>query len=551
MTNDLSHATVDILIVGAGLAGLRALYSMREAGFSVAVLEASDDLGGVWHHNRYPGARCDVESYDYSYMFSPELEQEWRWSERYATQPEVLSYIRHVADRFDLRPAIQFNTRMARAEFNESSNRWSVTTEDGRTWDADTLIMAVGQLSTTKQPTLPGQESFTGAIYHSAAWPREGVDLAGKRVGIIGTGSSGVQMTPLIAAEAAYLTLFQRSANFSIPAANAPISAEEDAAIKADYRARRTRALNSPSGLGFVPNGASALEASADERQAVYEAAWVRLGFGFALAYKDILLDEASNETAATFIRDKIAAQVKDPSTRELLTPRGFPFGAKRPSVDSNYFATFNRDNVALVDIKADPIEALTPTGLSTGNAHYPLDVLIYATGFDAFTGSLLRPDIIGRDGLSLRDKWSAGPATYLGLGVSGFPNMFVLVGPGSPSLLSNVILSIEQQVDWLTQMLVHAKTLGAARIEASPDAEARWVDHVNERAQETLYPRAASYYVGAEIEGKPRVFMPYSGGVRGYRRELERVAANGYADFGIPSKASAGGGTPGGIQNN
>jgi len=536
MSNEQTHTTVDTLIVGAGLAGLRALYAMREAGFTVALIEASDDLGGVWHHNRYPGARCDVESYDYSYMFSPELEQEWRWSERYATQPEVLSYIRHVADRFDLRPAIQFNTRMARAEIDETSNRWTVTAEDGRTWDAQNLILAVGQLSTTKQPKLPGQESFAGAIYHSAAWPREGVDLAGKRVGIIGTGSSGVQMTPLIAAEAAHLTVFQRSANFSIPAANAPISDQEDAAIKADYRARRTRALNSPSGLGFVPNGASALDASEDERQAVYEAAWVRLGFGFALAYKDILLSEASNETAAAFIRSKIAEQVEDPATRDLLTPHGFPFGAKRPSVDSNYFATFNRDNVTLVNIKADPIEVLTATGLRTRNADYPLDVLIYATGFDAFTGSLLRPEIIGRNGQSLRDKWSAGPVTYLGLGVSGFPNMFVLVGPGSPSLLSNVILSIEQQVDWLIQMLVHAQTKGAVRIEVSPEAEARWVEHVNERAQETLYPKAASYYVGAEVEGKPRVFMPYSGGVRGYRRELERVAASGYADFGLPS---------------
>lgn len=534
MSDSQSNVTVDVVIVGAGLAGLRALYSMREAGFAVAVLEASDDVGGVWHHNRYPGARCDVESYDYSYMFSPELEQEWRWSERYATQPEVLSYIQHAAERFVLRPNIAFDTRMARAEFNEASGRWTIIAEDGRQWDARYLIMAVGQLSTTKQPAFPGQESFTGAIYHSAAWPRERIDLAGKRVGIIGTGSSGVQMTPLIAAEAAHLTVFQRSANFSIPAANAPISAEEDASIKADYRARRTRALNSPSGLGFVPNGASALDASEAERRTVYEAAWVRLGFGFALAYKDILLSEASNETAAAFIRSKIAEQVADPAVRDLLTPRGFPFGAKRPSVDSNYFATFNRDNVSLIDIKADPIEAITPTGLRTRDVHYPLDILIFATGFDAFTGSLLRPDIIGRNGLSLGEKWSAGPATYLGLGVSGFPNMFILVGPGSPSLLSNVILSIEQQADWLQQLLVHARDQGQPMIEARPEAEARWVKHVNERAQETLYPKAASYYVGAEIEGKPRVFMPYSGGVRGYRRELERSAAGGYVDFGL-----------------
>ena len=523
---------IDVLVIGAGLGGLRALHTLRGSGLSVAVLEASDDLGGVWHHNRYPGARCDVESYDYSYMFSPELEQEWRWSERYATQPEVLSYIHHVAERFDLRRDIIFNTRMERADFDEETNRWRVTGQGGREWEARYLILAVGQLSTTKQPHYPGQETFKGAIYHSALWPHDAESFAGKRVGIIGTGSSGVQMTPVIAAQADHLTVFQRSANFSIPAANAPVSDDEDRAVKADYRARRVRALNSPSGLGFVPNGASASDASPEERSAVYEAAWDRLGFGFALAYKDILLDEASNETAAAFIRAKIAAQVADPATRALLTPHGFPFGTKRPSVDSHYFATFNRENVTLVNIKASPIEAITEAGIRTRDATYPLDIIIYATGFDAFTGSLLRPDIIGRGGLSLRDKWAAGPVTYLGLGVCGFPNMFVLVGPGSPSLLSNVILSIEQQVDWLAQLIHHAEAGGSAAIEVTPEAERGWVEHVNQRAQETLYPRAASYYTGAEIAGKPRVFMPYSGGVRGYRRELERVAAAGYDGF-------------------
>ncbi len=522
----------DVVIVGAGLGGLRALYSLRLLGLSVAVIEASDDVGGVWHHNRYPGARCDVESYDYSYMFSPELEREWRWSERYATQPEVLSYIHHVAERFDLRRNIAFNTRMERAEFNETSNRWSVTAHDGQEWDAQYLILAVGQLSTTKQPNYPGQETFRGDIYHSATWPREPVSFAGKRVGIIGTGSSGVQMTPVIAAQADHLTVFQRSANFSIPAANSPVSDEEDRAVKADYAARRVRALNSPSGLGFVPNGVSALDATPQERDTVYEAAWSRLGFGFALAYKDLLLDEASNETAAEFIRQKIAEQVKDPATRKLLTPEGFPFGTKRPSVDSNYFATFNRDNVTLVDIKSSPIKDIIPNGLRTSEQEYPLDIIIYATGFDAFTGSLLRPEIKGRNGVTLREKWAAGPHNYLGLGVSGFPNMFVLVGPGSPSLLSNVILSIEQQVDWLSDLIGFANKKGSVVIETTHEAELEWVEHVNARAQETLYPKAASYYTGAEIEGKPRVFMPYSGGVRGYRRILERVAADEYQGF-------------------
>ena len=525
---------VDVIVVGAGFGGMRALHSLREIGLSVTVLEASDDVGGVWHCNRYPGARCDVESYDYSYMFSPELEQEWRWTERYATQPEVLRYAHHVADRFDLRRDIAFNTRMARATFDEASERWQVVADDGREWSAQYLILAVGQLSTTKRPLFAGQDDFKGDIYHSAEWPRSPITFAGKRVGIIGTGSSGVQMTPVIAQEAAHLTVFQRSANFSIPAANAPISDDEDRAVKAGYRERRQNALNSPSGLGFVPNGASALDASPEDRQAIYEAAWNRLGFGFALAYKDILLDQASNDTAADFVRAKIAAQVDDPATRDLLTPQGFPFGTKRPSVDSNYFATFNRDNVSLVDIKATPIEAITPDGLRTSDADYPLDVIILATGFDAFTGSLLKPDITGRGGVTLSEKWAAGPVTYLGLSVTDFPNMFVVVGPGSPSLLSNVILSIEQQVDWLTGLLRHAKDHAITTIEASPESESEWVEHVNARAQETLYPKAASYYMGAEIAGKPKVFMPYSGGVRGYRRILEKVASDGYSGFAL-----------------
>ena len=532
--------TVDALIVGAGLGGLRALHALRGAGFTATVIEASDDVGGVWHHNRYPGARCDVESYDYSYMFSPELEQDWRWSERYATQPEVLRYIHHVADRFDLRRDIVLDTRVTNAVWDDSAAHWLVTVGDGRQWQAHYLLLAVGQLSTTKRPLFPGQDSFAGEIFHSAEWPRHAVSFAGKRVGIIGTGSSGVQMTPVIAAQAAHLTVFQRSANFSIPAANAPVSDAEDREVKAHYRDRRQAALDSPSGLGFVPNGASALDATPEEREVIYEAAWARLGFGFALAYKDILLDAASNETAASFVRAKIAAQVDDPAVRDLLTPQGFPFGTKRPSVDSNYFATFNRANVSLVDIKADPIEAIVADGIRTRDTHYPLDIILLATGFDAFTGSLLKPEIVGRGGVTLRQKWADGPVSYLGLSVSGFPNMFIIVGPGSPSLLSNVILSIEQQVDWLTQLIVHARDAAITTIEATPEAERNWVAHVNARAQETLYPQTASYYMGAEIAGKPQVFMPYSGGVRGYRRILEAAARDGYSALRMQTRALA-----------
>jgi cation diffusion facilitator CzcD-associated flavoprotein CzcO len=518
---------VDVLVIGAGFAGLRTLHTMRGLGHSVAVLEAGDGIGGVWFWNRYPGARCDVESYDYSYGFSDELQQEWRWSERYATQPEILRYVEHVVERFDLRRDVHLNQRMTRAEFDGA--RWQVSTESGDSWSGQYLVMAVGNLSTTKAPEFPGQSEFTGRILHTATWPREGVDLAGKRVGVIGTGSSGMQMTPVVAKEAAHLTVFQRTPNFSIPASNAPLTDERDAQVKAGYAERREAARNSPSGLGFVPSKQSALEVSDEERRQTYEVAWKRMGFGFVLAYYDLILDQAANDTASDFIREKIGALVDDPETREKLMPRGFPFATKRPSVDSDYYPTFNRDNVTLVDVRTDPIERVTPTGIATADGHHDLDVLVFATGFDAMTGSLLRPEIIGRDGLALREHWAGGPRTYLGLFTHGFPNFFVIAGPGSPSLLSNVLLSIEQHVDWLAALLEHLRAQGSDLVEATAEAEERWVAHVNERADATLYPKAKSYYMGDEIAGKPRVFMPYVGGVRGYRRILEKVVADGY----------------------
>lgn len=523
---------LDVIVIGAGFAGLRALYTFREMGLETLVLEADSDIGGVWNYNRYPGARCDVESYDYSYRFSPELEQEWRWSERYATQPEILRYIHHVADRFDLRRDIELDTRMECAQYDETRANWTVKSTDGRVWRTARLVLAVGQLSTPKRTTYPGQEAFAGRIVYSANWPREEIDFTGKRVAIIGTGSSGVQMTPVIAERAKHLTVFQRTANFSIPAANAPVSDDEDASVKANYRERRERARNSPSGLGFVPNSKSALDVPAEERRDTLEAAWNRLGFGFALTYKDILLDERSNELASSFIRDKIAEKVRDPVLREKLTPRGFPFGTRRPSVDSGYFEAFNRSNVTLVDIVETPIARFTERGIRTSDEDLEFDIIIYATGFDAFTGSLLAPKIIGRGGLSLEQKWKAGPTTFLGIGVHGFPNMFVIVGPGSPSLLSNVLLSSEEQIDWFAEMFEHARRNDIAEIEATAQAEQEWVAHVNERAQETLYVKTPSYYTGAEMPGKPQVFMPYSGGVRHYRRILERTSAGGYDGF-------------------
>jgi cyclohexanone monooxygenase len=523
---------LDAVIVGAGFAGLRMLYTLRKAGKSVTVIEASDQVGGVWNYNRYPGARCDVESYDYSYGFSRELEQEWRWTERYATQSEVLNYIRYAAMKFDLNKDIIFNTRMTDAEYNEHHANWTIMTDTGKEITARFLIMAVGQLSQPKKPDIPGEELFKGEILHSALWPREHVHFEGKKVGIIGTGSSGVQMTPVIAKHADHLKVFQRTANFSIPACHAYISDEEDAEIKEHYQERREQCRNSPTGLGFMPNKTSALDDPPEKREEVFEAAYNRLGFGFALAYYDILLNQEANDLAADFLRRKIAEKVEDPETREKLTPRGFPFGAMRPSVDDGYYEAFNRDNVELVDVKEHPIQEITETGISTTAEHHPLDMIIYATGFDVFTGSLLAPKIVGRKGLTLKEKWKDGPVNYLGLSTADFPNFFIMVGPGSPSLLSNVLVSTEDHADFISDMITYMDENHIREVEANPEEEREWVQHVNERSKETLYPKARSYYNGDEIPGKPHVFMPYSGGVRGYRRILQKVVDAGYEGF-------------------
>lgn len=536
---------VDVIVVGAGFGGLRALHALRKLGKSVQVIEASDDVGGVWYHNGYPGARCDVESYDYSYSFSPELEQEWVWSERYATQPEILRYIRHVVERFDLRKHIRFGCRMERAAYDEAAARWNIRCNDGSEWTARNLVLAVGQLSAPKAPNYPGQEQFAGQIIHSAVWPKEPVEFAGKRVAIIGTGSSGMQMTPVIAREAAHLTVFQRTPNYSVPASNAPVSAEEDQRVKANYKQRREQAWNSPTGLGFLPGKKSALEATPEERAQVYEAAWHRLGFGFALSYFDILLNKEANDTAAEFIRNKIASVIDKPELREKLVPRDHAFAARRPSVDSGYFQAFNRENVELADVRESPIVEFTANGIRTTAKEHTFDIIIFATGFDAFTGSLLKPEIVGRHGMTLKQKWSAGPVTQLGIGTAGFPNLFVLVGPGSPSLLSNVMVSIEEQSDWFAQMIGYMDSHGVVEVEVTEAAERAWVEHVNARAQETLYLTANSFYNGAEVAGKPRVFMPYSGGVRGYRRLLHKCADNGYEGFELRDKPLIQGGRP------
>ena len=525
-------AHTDTLIVGAGLAGLRALYALREKGISAVVLEASDEIGGVWNHNRYPGARCDVESFDYSYSFSKELEQEWRWSERYPTQPEILRYINHVADRFDLRRDVVLNARVDEAVYDEDRAVWTFMTSDGRAWTANTLMLCLGQLSAPKIPSYPGQEDFAGEIIVSAMWPRRKVDFSGKRVGIIGTGSSGMQMTPVIAQSAAQLTVFQRTANYSLPAANAPLTDEEDARVKANYAARRDQIRNSPTGLGFQPGKVKTLDVSDEEREAALEKSYHRLGFGFALTFPDILLDAKANAVASDFLKRKMGERIADPNLRKKLVPNDHGFGTRRPSVDGGYFEAFARDNVELADIREHQIVEFTPEGIRTDEKLHKLDIVIFATGFDALTGALLKPRIVGRGGLTLAKKWADGPLTQLGLATAGFPNMVIVAGPGSPSVLSNVIVSIEEHADWYARMLAAFKAQGIVEFEATEAAEKTWTDYVQQRAQETLYGTANSFYNGGEVAGKPRVFMPFSGGVRNYRQHLQKCADENYSGF-------------------
>jgi cyclohexanone monooxygenase len=523
---------IDALIVGAGFSGIYLLHRLRALGVPVLLVEAGPGVGGTWYWNRYPGARVDVRSTTYSYSFSEELEREWRWSERYAPQPEILRYINHVADRLDLRRDMQFGTRVTAARYDEASRRWRVDTDRGERFGARFLIMATGCLSVPRLPAVEGLETFHGDWYHTAGWPEQGLDLGGRRVGVIGTGSSAIQAIPLIAAQAAHLTVFQRTANFSIPAWNGPVDDEAEAERIATSPARRALARVTATGDTWDVSEQSALALTAEEREREYERRWREGGFSFLTAFADILTDADANETAAEFVRGKIRERVRDPATADLLCPTDHPFGTKRMCVDTDYYETYNRDNVTLVDVRSAPIVAITPTGLRTTSAEYELDTIVFATGFDAMTGALRAVDIRGRGGEALAQKWAAGPRTYLGVATSGFPNLFLITGPGSPSVLSNMMTSIEQHVEWVADCIGHLRAGGFATIEAHRQAEDRWVEHVNEEGAKTLYPRANSWYVGANVPGKPRVFMPYVGGVGAYRALCERVAAAGYEGF-------------------
>ena len=504
---------LDAVVVGAGFAGLYMLYRLRGQGLDVQVLEAGDDVGGTWYWNRYPGARCDVESLEYCYQFDPKLQQEWSWSERYATQPEILDYIRHVADRFDLREQIRFETRVKSAHYDDAEKCWEVTTDHGDRYRARWCVMATGCLSVPTWPAIAGADDFTGETYHTGRWPHEEVDFTSKRVAVIGTGSSAIQSIPVIAAEARELYVFQRTPNFSVPARNEPMDSELEASIKANYADFRARnaAMQSAFGARHPRCQGSALEATAEERRRQFEHHWQIGGLLFLRAFGDLLVNPEANAMAQAFIREKIRSIVRDPDVAAKLLPESV-VGCKRLCADTGYFETFNAPHVTLVDIAREPIERITAAGIRHGGRDYALDAIVFATGFDAMTGALARIDIRGRDGVPLREHWQDGPRSYLGLQMAGFPNLFTITGPGSPSVLTNMLCSIEQHVDWIGACIGDLRGRGLDTIEASPEAEAAWGNHVAETAAHTLFTHCNSWYLGANVPGKPRVFMPYLG---------------------------------------
>jgi len=532
---------VDAVIVGAGFAGLYMLYRLQKLGLTAVVYEQGTSVGGTWYWNRYPGARCDAESLAYSFSFSEELEQEWEWSERYATQPEILQYAEHVADRFDLRRHIRFERRVKSAIYAADENCWTVSTENGERASARFCIMATGCLSVPQRPDITGLDDFIGELHQASLWPHEGVDFTGKRVGIIGTGSSAIQAIPVIAEQAAQLTVFQRTPNFSVPAVNGVLNPQWVAEFKANYRAHRNNHKHGW-GQGFGDLKIDPLTAEPEpieggqltdaQLQNRLEEYWQTGGARFMGAVADALVSEEVNRAFAEFVHVKIRDTVNDPSVAELLCPRDHPIGTKRICVDSAYYETYNLDTVRLVDVKANPIERITATGVDVAGEQHELDVLVLATGFDAMTGALLSMDIRGEQGVALADAWRAGPVSYLGLGVAGFPNLFTITGPGSPSVLSNMLVSIEQHVDWLTDCISHMRKHKLVRIEADDNAQAQWVTHVNEVANATLFPKGGSWYLGANVEGKPQVFMPYAGGVGAYREICNAIADDSYRGF-------------------
>jgi len=530
----------DAIVIGAGFAGLYALHKLRDQlGLSVRVYEAASDVGGTWYWNRYPGARCDIESVHYSYSFSEELQQDWEWSERFAGQPEILRYLNHVADRFDLRKDILFDTRVNSMVWDDDASLWRVGTELGDTVTARYVISGAGNLSVPKTPEFDGVESFRGQVHLTGNWLDENIDFTGQRVAIIGTGSSGIQAISEIAKTAGHLTVFQRTPNYASPIVNGPADPDVVRAVKANYAQVRDASRNHFLGVPYTQVQPSALAVSAAERRRTFDERWNAGGFQlFIDSYQDILFDKNANDTIAEYIRERIHERVNDPAVAHLLAPKGYPYGTKRPPLETNYYEVFNQDNVTLVDIKTTPIESITETGVRTADAEYEFDIIVLATGFDAMTGPLMKLGIVGRDGLKLSDKWAHGPRTYLGLTVSGFPNLFLITGPQSPSVLYNMPLAIEDHVDFAAEAITYMRDRGLDVIEATLESEDNWVAHALEISSKTLLPETDSWYMGANIPGKPRICLLYVGGAPAYRATCDDVVANGYAGFTLDRAA-------------
>ena len=528
----MKNVDVDVVVVGAGFSGLYLLYRLRKAGFSTRVFERGGDVGGTWYWNRYPGARCDVESLQYSYSFDEQLQQDWHWPEKFSAQPDILAYANHVADRFNLKKDIEFNIEVKASWFDENLKTWKITTNTGEEINAQYFIMATGCISTTQIPNIKGLSDYVGNTFHTGDWPHEEVDFSGQSIAVIGTGSSGIQSIPVLAKQAKKLTVFQRTPNYSIPSQNEPMTKKYERSWKDVYSERRKEMRYSAHGSLKDLNDVPALSVDEDQRQELYTKRWAIGGTGFLGSFNDLLTNADANYTAAEYVRQQINRVVKDKETAEILCPRSYPIGTKRICIDTGYFETYNRENVKLVDISKKPIQRLVTDGIIVDDQLYAFDSIIFATGFDAMTGSIFNVDIKGRDGLALKEKWNAGPKTYLGLMSASFPNLFMITGPGSPSVKSNMIMSIEQHVDLVIETLLSMRRKGLSVVEPELEAENKWVDHVQEVANKTLFPQANSWYMGANIPGKPRLFMPYIGGVGAYREICEEIVANNYRGF-------------------
>ncbi len=526
----MSGKQFDAVVVGAGFAGIYMLHRLRQLGLDAKVFEAGRGVGGTWYWNQYPGARCDIPSMEYSYQFSDELAEEWEWTEKYATQPEILRYAEHVVERFGLADGIQLNTKVLSAEFDEDKQLWNLAIEPGGNVTARFVVLATGCLSKPNFPNIKGLSDFDGPVYHTGLWPHEGVDFTDKLVGVIGTGSSAIQSTPIIADQATRLTVFQRTPNYSVPAWNEPLDPDYVKELKARYREYRNENWLRGFGADFRDNDVSALAVSDEERRAEYEERWRRGGLAFLAAYNDLVFDDRANETAKVFFGEKITERVADPALAKKLVP-STPIGCKRLCVDTNYYEIYNRPNVELVDLNESPIEEISGNTIKTAAGDYAVDMIVLATGFDAMTGAMLNIDIKGRAGQTLQQKWSEGPRTYLGLATQGFPNLFMVTGPGSPSVLSNMLPSIEQHVEWISDCIGSMNEHQQSVIDVDPAAEDAWVAHVSEVADISVYPRCNSWYLGANVEGKKRVFMPYLG-VPPYVEKCREVVERGYEGF-------------------